>query len=82
MNSEPSNEHRNLSAAEARALLEEHRDSDMNIAAFARAKGVKPWARTRPAMASRIRPEGRVSRFTLRQRGRPRRRASPSNPTA
>ena len=34
---------RTLPAAEARALLEEQRQSGMSIAAFARERNVKPW---------------------------------------
>lgn len=44
MKPDPNNEARTASRADVRALLEEHRSSDLSIAAFARAKGVKPWA--------------------------------------
>ena len=44
MNSDRSNELRSVPAAEARKLLEEQRQSALNIAAFARSKGVQPWS--------------------------------------
>ena len=44
MNSERSNELRSVPAAEARKLLIEQRQSALNIATFARSRGVQPWS--------------------------------------
>ena len=44
MNSERSNELRSVPAAEARRLLKEQRESALNIATFARSRGVQPWS--------------------------------------
>jgi len=35
---------RSVTATEARSLLEEQESSDLSIAAFARQRGVRPWA--------------------------------------
>lgn len=43
MKPEPTEPPRTVPAAEARALVEEQRQSALSIAAFAREKNVKPW---------------------------------------
>ena len=55
---------RTLPAAEARALLEEQRQSGMSIAAFARERNVKPWVLYNAhASARRRAARERSSRF-------------------
>jgi hypothetical protein len=44
MNSTSTEPLRSVPASEARELLKEQRLSSLNIAAFARSKGVKPWS--------------------------------------
>lgn len=44
MNSNPNEPLRSAPAAEARKLLEEQRLSCLNIATFARSRGVQPWS--------------------------------------
>lgn len=44
MNSEVTDSLRAVPLSEAKSLLAEQRESDLSVAAFARAKGVKPWS--------------------------------------
>lgn len=44
MKSKPNEPLRSVPAAEARELLKEQRLSSLNIATFARSRGVQPWA--------------------------------------
>lgn len=64
MNSQTTDSPRAVSAAEARELVEEQRTSGLSIAAFARERGVKPWALYNARAAERRRAtRGRASRF-------------------
>ncbi len=73
---------RTVPLSEAQSLLAEQRESDLSIAAFARAKGVKPWslynAKARDQRRSRKDAERRFSQVKVVEL--PKGAADPANP--
>jgi hypothetical protein len=64
MKNEPKKRLRSVPASEARELLKEQRQSALNIATFARSRGVKPWSLYNAQALERRRTE-RASRSRL-----------------